>query len=356
LRILVAHTRFDRSETEMCRGFVRLGVEVDAVCEPGWKGGAALVQSGVAVAELSIRHRLDLRAAHRLRKLLRARRPDIVYAPLNSTLSVSLIATRGLGIKVIGYRGTIGHLSHWDPAAWLTYLHPRLDRIVCVSKAVERYLTDVRIPVECLRTIYKGHRVSWYESDQSVSLSEFGVPDAAFVVGFTGNMRPVKGVDVLLRSIEHLPADLNAHFLLVGDVRDKRIPNIASGEGIRQKVHFAGFRSDAAAIAGACDVFVMPSVEREGLPRAVIEAMAQSVPPIVTNVGGMPELVVDRECGLVVPPRDPEALADAIVMLARNPGVRREYGRRARDRIQTHFNIEQTIEQMLACFNEVLEA
>lgn len=356
MRILFAHTRFDRSETEMCRGFVHLGAEVDAVCEPGWKGGAALVEGGVVVTELSIRHRLDLRAARTLRNLLRARRPDIVYAPLNSTLSVSLMATRGLGIKVIGYRGTIGHLSRWDPAAWLTYLHPRLDRIVCVSKAVERYLTNMRIPAERLRTIYKGHRVSWYEYDQSVSLSEFGVPDAAFVVGFTGSIRPVKGVDVLLRSIEHLPADLNAHFLLVGDVRDKRIPKIASGEGIRQRVHFAGFRSDAAAVTGAFDVFVMPSVEREGLPRAVIEAMAQSIPPIVTNVGGMPELVVDRECGLVVPPRDPEALADAIVALARNPGMRREYGRRARERIQTHFNIEHTTEQMLALFREVLEA
>lgn len=340
----------------MCRGFACQGVEVDAVCSPTWKGGEGLVEGGVVVTKLSIRHRLDLRAVHRLRMLMCARKPDIVYAPLNSTLSVSLIAARGLGIKVVGYRGTIGHLNRWDPASRLTYLHPRIDRIVCVSKAVERYLTDMHVPAERLRTIYKGHRVAWYDSDQSVSLSEFGIPEGAFVVGFTGNMRPVKGVDVLLKSIEHLPVDLNIHCLLVGDVRDKRIPDMASGEGIHQRVHFAGFRSDAAAIAGACDVFVMPSVEREGLPRAVIEAMAQSIPPIVTNIGGMPELVVDRECGLVVPPRDPEALADAIVSLARDGGLRREYGRRARKRIQTHFNIDQTIEQMLSLFNEVLNA
>ena len=356
MRILFVHTQPDRSEIEMCRGFARRGVEVDAVCSPEWKGGEPLVEGGVAVTKLSIRHRLDLRAVHRLRKLLCARRPDIVYAPLNSTLSVSLIAARGVGIKVIGYRGTIGHLSRWDPGSRLTYLHPRLDRIVCVSKAVERYLTDMGVPTERLRTIYKGHRVSWYDSDESVSLSEFGIPDGAFVVGFTGNMRPVKGVDVLLKSVEHLPGDLNIHCLLVGEVRDKRIPKIASGKRIRQRVHFTGFRSDAAAIAGACDVFVMPSVEREGLPRAVIEAMAQSIPPIVTNVGGMPELVVDRECGRVVPPRDPEALADAIATLVRDPGIRHEYGRRARERIQTHFNIDQTIEQMLTLFNEVLNA
>ena len=127
---------------------------------------------------------------------------------------------------------------------------------------------------------------------------------------------------------------------------------------IRDKIYFVGYVSDfdLAKYYNLCDVFVMPSVEREGLPRAVIEAMVQSIPPIVTNVGGMPELVVDRECGLVVPPRDPEALADAIVARARNPGMRREYGRRARERIQTYFNIEQTIEQMLALFREVLEA
>lgn len=325
------------------------------MCSPAWKSGEALVDGGVAVTELSIRNRLDLRAAHRLRTLMLARRPHIVYAPLNNTLGVSLIATRGLHIKVVGYRGTIGHLSRWDPASRLTYLHPRLDRIVCVSKAVERYLTETGISGQRLRTIYKGHRVSWYDSDQPVPLSEFGIPDGAFVVGFTGNMRPVKGVDVLLKSIKHLPGDLKIHFLLVGHVRDKSIPKIASVEGIRQRVHFAGFRSDAAAIAGACDVFVMPSVEREGLPRAVIEAMAQSIPPVVTNVGGMPELVVDRECGLVVLPRDPAALAEAIVTLARDPGIRREYGRRARERIQTHFNIDQTIGQTLSLFNELLD-
>ena len=103
-------------------------------------------------------------------------------------------------------------------------------------------------------------------------------------------------------------------------------------------------------------MFVMPSVDREGLPRAVIEAMAQSVPAIVTRVGGMPELVEDRVSGLVVPPRDPAALATAIVSLAMNGTRRAHYGAAARARIESHFSITRTVERIHALLDDAAAA
>ncbi len=169
-------------------------------------------------------------------------------------------------------------------------------------------------------------------------------------------MRPVKGVDVFLRAMASLPPDANVHVLLIGEVRDNAIMAMANDPTITKRVHFTGYRKDAPVLAGACNAFVMPSVEREGLPRAVIEAMAQRVPAIVSNVGGMPELVEDGLSGLVIPPRDHKALASAIMALVTEPERCKALGEAARFRIETVFNIDTTIEKMEALFESASSA
>lgn len=353
MHLLAVTATNDRSEVELYRALVRRGHRVDLICAPRWNGEAPLAEGGVNVLKLNVRHRLDFAAVRRLRAVLRERRPDIIYAPRNSTLAAALLATHRRSCPVVGYRGTTGHLSRLDPASWLTYFHPRLKGIVCVSDAVHRYLSAHRIPEQRLRTIYKGHRVEWYDFAQPANLSEPGIPAGAFVIGFTGNIRPVKGIDVLLHALATLPADLNVHALLIGEVRDSRITAMAADPALAGRAHFLGYRTDAPVLAGACDAFVMPSVEREGLPRAVIEAMAQRVPVIVSDVGGMPELVEDGISGLVVPPRDVAALASAIQVLASDRNRCRALGAAARRRIESAFSIDTTIDRFEAWFTRL---
>jgi L-malate glycosyltransferase len=99
---------------------------------------------------------------------------------------------------------------------------------------------------------------------------------------------------------------------------------------------------------------VMPSLDREGLPRAAIEAMAQGVPAVVTDVGGMSELVRDGVEGFVVLPGRPPALADALLRLMRNPELRRMMGRQARERIRTEFSVERSVSGTLATYESVV--
>jgi len=343
----------DRSEVEIYRSLVARGHKVDLICDTEWMGEAPLIDGGVNVIKMKIKHRLDFNAVREIRNLIGKIKPDVIYAPRNSTLSTALMATRTC--PVVGYRGTTGHLSRFDPASWLTYFHPRLKRIVCVSEAVRQYLLTKRIPEKVVHTIHKGHRAEWYDFNQAVDLTQFGIPENAFVVGFTGNIRPVKGVDVLLQSLLEIDDSLNVHALLIGEVRDEKIKAMAAEPEIAKKAHFIGYRTDAPILAGACDAFAMPSVEREGLPRAVIEAMAQHVPAIVSNVGGMPELVEDGVSGLVVPPRDHIALAKAITKLASDREHSKALGQAARERIETAFNIDATIDKIEILFQSVVE-
>lgn len=356
MNLLVVTVHNDRSEVEVYRLMAQQGHQLHVVAAPTWPDGGVFEGTGVTLSRLAVRSRLDFKAVPALRQTIRDFAPDVIYAPRNKTLSVTLMATGRHRVPVVAYRGTTGHLSRWDPAAWLTYFNPRLRHIICVSEAVRQYLLGKEVLAEKLSTIYKGHRLEWYTQGATEDLQAFGVPPDTFTVGFIGNMRPVKGVDVLLRSLPLIPAELNVHVCLIGEVRDKRVAALCRRPDVAPRVHLAGYQANASRFCGAFDAFVMPSVDREGLPRAVIEAMAKGVPPIVSDAGGMPELVAHGVSGLVVPARDPQALADAIGTLAQSPELRRRYGEQAQRRIATVFNVEETAAKMLALFARLSKA
>jgi glycosyltransferase involved in cell wall biosynthesis len=234
----------------------------------------------------------------------------------------------------------------------MTYFHPRLKAIVCVSEAVRKYLISKKIPGDMLHTIYKGHRLKWYDfgNDPKPDLTQYGIPPDSFTVGFSGNIRPVKGVEFLLQALPMIAPELNVHAILVGEVRDKKIRKLATVPEIAARAHFIGYNSEAPRIVGQCNLFIMPSVNREGLPRAVIEAMAQGVPALVSDAGGMPELVEDKVSGLVVPARDSKAIAQAITRLVSDPDLCRKLGAAAPKRIAEHFNIDTTIDKIEKLF------
>lgn len=353
MRALVLARHLDLPEAHLLVGLKQAGVDLEVMAEPERRFAEIVEALGIPFAPIRFRSRLDPRAYCTIRERLCDGRYDLVHYSDNRALSNGLLAAHGLPLKHLAYRGTTGHLSRWDPASWLTYLHPRLDRIVCVSEAVRRYLLGLRVPAAKLITIYKGHDPSWYEQGIPPDRASFGFSAEHFLVGCTATMRRVKGIHVLLQAALELPVRTRARFLLVGEIVDARLRRLAQHPRIRSLCRFTGPRNDATACMRACDAFVMPSLEREGLPKALIEAMAQCVPPIVTNVGGMPEVVEHGECGLVVPPGNAHALAEAIQSLAEDPVLRHRFAVRARQRIRLHFNIEETIRRYRSLYHEL---
>jgi len=352
--VLFVAQELDRSEARMICGLAARGVRPVLMISANHARQAPAVDS-MQVIPGRLEKRIELSTMRAIRRVIREKDIALVHC-LRSNCPVSnvLQAVRGLPTPIICYRGTMGNLSRWNPGAWLTYLNRRIKRIICVSNAVASSLQELGVPAERLVTIYKGHDPQWYETRQRPGLSEFDIPEGSFVVGCAANMRPLKGADVLIRSADHLQSKRSVHFLLIGEVRDPKIHSLVRHPPYSRIVHLAGFRTDATSLLGACDVAVMPSLRREGLPRAIIEAMSQEVPAIVTNVGGMPELVEDQRCGMVVPPNDPSALGAAISRLAENEAERIQLGRAARARIETKFSIEKTTDETFDLYRQLL--
>ncbi len=358
LKLLCITDCCDRPESELFIGLHKQGVKIDVMCNPAGRHFNRLQEAGLPLIKSCLKGRFDRKGISHIRRQLRSKPYDLVHTFDNRALQNALFASLGLKIPFIAYRGIVANVSVFDPASWLTYLNPKVKKITCVANAIRDYFLQMPfgrlvLPADKPVTIYKGHSLSWYQ-EQPVDLTQFGIPQDAFVVAFTGRDRPRKGVRYLIEAADYLPPELPIHFLLVGPMENNQgLKQQIEASPYRDHFHFAGYRTDAPAIAAAADTLVMPSIRGEGLPRSVIEAMAYGTPPIVADAGGSPELIEEGKSGFIVPPANGRAIAAAILKLQTQPELRQQMGENARRRIERDFNTAQTVEQMLALYQSV---
>jgi glycosyltransferase involved in cell wall biosynthesis len=165
-----------------------------------------------------------------------------------------------------------------------------------------------------------------------------GIADGARVIGVVSRLRREKGIDVLIRALDHLDGIDNAHVIIAGTgPEESHLRQLAAHAPI--PIHFLGHRDDVALWYAASDVIAIPST-RESFGRTTVEAMAAGRPLIAARVGGLAEAVVDGETGLLVPPENSEALAAALRRLLGDNDALRRCGEAARARFEACFTIE----------------
>jgi glycosyltransferase involved in cell wall biosynthesis len=358
IRSLCVTAGGDRPTVATFIGMHKAGIAITVVCPASSANYKVLTDAGVPTLDISLPHNFDKAGRAALRAELIRGRYHIVHTFNSQALTNSLHAIRGLPIKLIAYRGIVGNMSFLDPMSWQRYLNPRIDRIVCVADAIRNWFLQMqpaflRMPAWRPITIHKGHKLEWYNGTP-VDLRDSGLPEDAFVIACTAAYRPRKGIEYLVAALEILPDDVPAHLLLVGKMDAAKLTKRIAKSHARERIHRVGHQPNAPEWSAAADVFCLPSIKREGLPRAVIEAMAYSVPPVVTASGGSPELVVDGESGMIVPPRNAAALARAFEVLYRNPEYRKKMGSAARARIGSHFTNEATVAKTIDLYQELV--
>jgi len=344
----------ERPEAHLFPELAARGIHVKLLCDTRSPYFDPLKEMGFPMTHFVMKARIDLAAIRFIRRTLHEGAYDILHAFNSRALSNSLMASLGMNIKRIGFCGTMGHLNRWDPSARLAVLSSRADRIVCVSEAVKQYLRTLGVPERRLVTVYAGHDPAWFSAAPRSALREFGVPDNAVVIACTARTRPIKGVPILMEAVRRLAPDLPLHVLLIGQNDDAEVCELLGDSVLRERIHLTGFRMDAPALVGACDLFVMPTLRNEGLSKAVAEAMCLAVPSVISAVGGMVELVDDGKTGLIVPPGDPQRLAEAIRKYATDPLMRKQHGLAARERLIASFSFAQMTDQMIAMYKSLV--
>lgn len=343
-----------RPEAELFIGLARAGVKVHVLTETHSSYVDPMRDAGITIEHFEVNRKISRKAITQLGRAIDAHDTDIVYAFNNNSISNATWACRKRSVKLITYRGQTGNIERHDPTAMLTHRNPRVDGIICVAKAVETFLRPRINPDVRIDTIYKGHSLDWY-TDLPAKRIDFDLPEDAVVIGCVANNRPRKGVRYLLKAFKQLASNNQAYLVLVGSGMDQSLlKNLAEDDPVRKRIRLLGRRNDVGSLLQLFDINVLPATKREGLPRAVIEAMAYALPCVVTNTGGNAELVNDGETGLVVPTMDSQAITRALTTLIEDAPLRKKMGIAGRLRIDQHFNVATTVEQTLTVFREHL--
>ncbi len=300
---------------------------------------------------------LNVRA---LRRIIRQEGVALVHTQKMNTL-VGDLAARAEGVASVH---SIHEVPLWPEALYRAMASPipRLaDRVVLTCEPSRGLLAPAQRDSRHVRLIYNGIALEPPPRDRAELRSSLGVSEDAFFVTSGGRLAPSKGFEFFLEAVRRLaPTEPRARFRLIGDIiadedapyRD-RVRAHARSLGLDDRLVLEGFRDDYRAVIGVSDVFVLPSVY-DTLPSIVIEAMGMGVPVVATSVGGVPEQVEDGVTGILVPPGDPAALAEAITRLAHDPALRARMSLAARMRALEVFGIESYVSRTRALYEELL--
>jgi len=324
---------------------------------------AALAADGVTTLPLTFgplrRVGGVLRAVARLVRLTRAHRVDLLHANGPQTNVPAGLAGRLTGVPVIWHARNLIAGDMWDVDRALA---PLATRIVCNADAIRRRFAGSR---GWERSVTIINAVDTREFHPGVPRAPFrrelGVPDAAPLIGIVGRLGLGKGHEHFVEAaLRLLGGGLDAHFAVVGDPlfdedawRADALRRAVKDAGREDRVRFVGYRRDIPAVMRGLDVLVLAS-DAEPCGRVLFEAMAAGTPIVATNSGGTPEIVRDGIEGILVPPRDPAALARAIGALAADPGLRARLGAAGVARVAAEFTIERYVARTLAVYDEAL--
>lgn len=232
------------------------------------------------------------------------------------------------------------------------------DRMVCLTgneKAVYEKLS-IGDPAKYTE-IFSGIDLSAFKNiaaERDAVREEFAIPKNAFVVGGVGRLERVKGFTYLIGAARALSESIpDLHVLIAGDGAERqRLRTEAAALGSR--VHFTGMRADIARLMAGMDILAVPSLN-EGMGRVVLEAGASGLPVIAARVGGLPDVVEDGVTGILVPPRNPAALAEALASLASAPERRTAMGAAARRKVVPAFGLEAMVARIEALYEELIK-
>ena len=327
----------------------------------GLSGEGALVEpirrAGIPCDCLDLDRRRPFQGVVRLVRVLRRYRPALVQSFMFHANLAARLAGPGAGRPwIIGGLRVAEREKRW---------HLRLDRLtsrmacgsVCVSAGVARFSREVGgLDPNRLTVIPNGIDPAPFDAATAVPRASFGVPDRAFLAMTVGRLDAQKGLPDLLSAAEQVAsarADWRLAIIGDGPQRDWLLEQIAERPHLVDRVRWLGRRDDVPGLLRSADLLVHPA-HWEGMPNAVLEAMAASLPVVATSVEGSEDLVVPGRTGWLTPVGNPSELARAIIAAVDDPEHARALGRAGRARVEAAFSIDHVVAQYDALWSSLL--
>lgn len=341
----------------------KLGVITEVMAWPGGLGSLGRERHLVNRLRLLVAPFQMVPLVVRLARRIRALRIDLVHTNGTKANVIGSLAA------LLARRPVVWHIRDViQPGLLRTFLRGLGSvapcRIIANSKASAAAFTGSRAARRTV-VVYNGVEASAFTTAGPSALrAELGLGPEALVITTVGALAPLKGHIHLLRAMPRVLQELPGSRLLIlgGEMYETAghagyaasLRAEAARLGIDGHVIFAGWRPDAAAFYNASDVVVLASIRPESFGRVLIEAMASSRPVIATDLGGPREIITSSDLGLLVPPADPEALAQAILTLGRDRSLRQRLGAAGRSHVEKRFDLGRHVEEVMSVYGQAL--
>ena len=368
---LIEHLRQGGSEryvAELVRSAREMGVEPHVGCFS--EGGLfydEIHRAGISLQAYplkSLYHPSALRTIRALSSYVRRHGIRVVHSFQPNANILGTVLGRLSGAKVIISRRNLGDFGGLGSPrlAWLqkSITNQLSHRVLANSRAVrEAAIQGEGFPPEKVVLIYNGLDTERFRpvSDPASVRRDLGLPEKGFVFGIASGFRPVKGVDVVVRAFARARVLCPDSVLVIagdGPGREE-LERLVRDLAVEEWVHFLGIRPDMEKIYPTFDVFVLTS-HSEGFSNAILEAMGTGLPVVASRVGGNVEMVEDGVRGYLVPPGDPETLADRLCRLYADPGLSRAMGKEARAWVERTNARDVIVRRFAELYRGVLDA
>ena len=317
-----------------------------------------LDDAGIPVHACGKRRGFDLKALSRVRRLIREHHTDVLHSHNAVAHYFAVLASLGLGVgKLVNTRHGMGGMQRWNRAEMLYRASlARTDAVAMVCEAAcNGAIEHGLVPRRKLRVVPNGLRVQEFVVTSPAARERLhqtlGLAPQTRLVGTVGRLNWAKDQAGLIRAFRHVHEQLpDSALVLIGDggLRPE-LEACARNEGLAGAVHFLGDRNDVRELLQGLDVFVLSSVS-EGYSMALLEASATALAIVATDVGGNREIVQHGVTGTIVPARDVDALAQAILGLLRNPEHAARLGSAARAMMETRGSLEAMAARYVALY------
>ena len=343
---------------DLARGLSERGHHVTVVTPPSEAWAARCREAGLTHVGIAMRRPYDARAAWQLARLIRRQRVQVAHAHKGRARTLTLLAgLMGARALLVLNRGVSFRIG---PVRRLGYTSRRVHAIVAVCRSIRDGLVVSGVPADKIAVIYSGTDLDRFHPgvDGAPIRRELGLsPDHALVTQI--GVRSWRGWRDVLAAMRTVAAACDrARLLFVGAPapRIAEIAGCAREAGLEGRVLALGHRDDVPAILSASDVVVDASYAGLGITGSIREALACERPVVATAIEGMPELVVDGDTGLLVPPRDPAALAAAILRMLADPTAAQSMARAGRKRVETRFSLRAKLDATEALYRRLVAA
>lgn len=321
-------------------GMQRRGHKVLLAARPGSILARQAAAGGIAVEFVDFAGKFDLSSILRLKAIIAREGVQIVNTHSGIDSWVGALAARLAGVKLVRTR----HLNLPLQRRWYNFVHFMAHRIVTCGAAMRSNLIKAHgFPADQLVSIPTGIDFSRFAPTKArdAMRAELGLAPACFVILMVAVIRGVKRHEVALRAFAGLLQEQpDAVLLLAGDgPMQADMERLSAELGMAGKVRFLGQRSDIPDLLQAADAVLLTS-RSEGVPQAITQALGLGKPVVATAVGGVPELVIDGETGLLVPSERPDLTAQALLRLAREPELAARLSQGARAHARQHYSLE----------------